>query len=495
MDKKFSIFCYISFVIAIIATTLFYAPGWGLMDDSQNLNYVVDVKNPIDALNVAWENIMGDIRAGGINRPIYNVWLATMYPIFKYWPTGFYILLAILNMLALLLWGIVFTKIVRVRPENRLLTIFLYPLSFFIFTPFWNIFTYLSLQEKFVVWFVPASYYFFIKTYEKDDNKSYVYAFLFMILALMGKPTALFISITYIGFSVLDLVIYRINQKQSIKIFISNAILAGAYLVFTFMVQLRGGYVSRYKEGLSVSTLFENILGGSIVIKGLLVIGLIGLIAGLILPKMKKQQVTPYVILIPMGLLLYIGLLAPWGFRSYLLCALAPLLFGTLFPLFNWIIERNVILKRTITASLAILVAFVFVMIISPSISRMGDINQVIQYMKREATTNESNQYFLPPPYSEPAFALKYQTGEKIEYLDSGILSKDQLNSQGNNYLLLNNLAPTVLFSDVRTEKDVFSNKTWRIIKVVPEEGTEAEYTIKFEKNFMKQFLLKLRDS
>src|SRR5262245_30844954 len=127
---------FVSFFIAIVIATFYFAPSWGLMDDFGLLKTARAFKADPWNLRIVTETFS----AAGMLRPFYYSWAAVFYGIFEHWPVGFYIFVAACNMLAMILWGVVFYNLFGIRKEDRFWTVFFYPLTFFVFTPFWNIF-------------------------------------------------------------------------------------------------------------------------------------------------------------------------------------------------------------------------------------------------------------------------------------------------------------------------------------------------------------------
>ena len=226
-----------------------------------------------------------------------------MYLVFQHHPTGFYIFVLILNMLAMLLWGRLFYEFFEVPEKYRYLTIFLFPLSFFFFTPFWNIFMYVSVQEKFVVWFSAISLYFFYQSYSRKRPSDIFFALGVAVLGVLSKPTMISLIGIYIFWSILDLLFYRKDKVLSLWYIGVNSILFFVYGVFTFKVQLKSGYTSSYGQNLNITSLIQRVCSGSLVVKVLLVMGIVFFFGFLVNSIRNKKR--PFCVNIPRG---FIGL-------------------------------------------------------------------------------------------------------------------------------------------------------------------------------------------
>lgn len=489
VNKWLPVGFFIAFFIAIAMTTLYFAPSWGLMDD----------KGFLDMARTYWQDpsntqiVTSGFQAAGMYRPVVFVWATIFYKMFEHWPTGLYILIAAGNMAAMLLWGLVFYRFFGIRPQDRNWTIFFFPLTFFLFTPFWNIFTYLSVQEKFIVFLAPLALIFFQKTYLERRPLDIIVLYLIVIVGMLSKATFIFVPVSMVVYSFFDLMVFRSRLAVSLlHLFITGLSLA-YYAFYTVTVQLKGDYTSKYKTGLSVGGMLGKIIGASVLTKILLVVGIVGFMVFFIraVRSQKKEYLFPG--LIYCGLAVYLLLLLPWGTHSYLLAAVGPMAWGALFPAYGWLNAKGGAVKLGVNVILAMLLCFVFVGNIMPSISRMGDIGRAIAFLSAQPGM-ETDIYFMPPGYPETAYATNKFTQKKIEYCSDSGIAADMLSSQGADYVILTDLFPSIALSGVKTGRRVYANGTWQIFEIVPEPGHEEKFKVPFKKTLLQQLKVKIRD-
>ncbi|MBL8012449.1 MAG: hypothetical protein JNN05_01240, partial [Candidatus Omnitrophica bacterium] len=205
INQYLPVVLFVSFFLAIAIATVLLSPSWGLMDDFGLLKMSKDFWGPPIHIQAVTQNFI----TSGMLRPFYYSWAAVCYGIFRNWPTGFYVFIAGCNMAALVSWGLVLYRIFAIRKEDRYWTVFFYPLTFFIFTPFWNIFNYLSLQEKFVIFFAPLVFYFFHRLYQKFNARDCILMYVCLLCGLMSKATFVYVVFVLFLYSVLDLVFFH----------------------------------------------------------------------------------------------------------------------------------------------------------------------------------------------------------------------------------------------------------------------------------------------
>ncbi len=464
------------------------------MDDYQNLDIAKSILHSASPVQTFFEDVWGSAIGWGIFRPVYNLWIVVVYNLFARMPTTIYMLVALINMCSLLIWGHVLYKFYNVDKEDFYPTVYLFPLSFFLFTPFWNIFMYISLQEKFVVLFCVLSFYFFKKSYEAASNRYILITFLFLLLGLFSKPTALAVAFVYAAFALLDCVLFKIRPAFSLIYFVSSCILIGAYAAFTFKIQMKGMYTASYGHNLKPMILIGKILAANLIIKFLFLLGIGSILFIIIKFIITKDKNSVFGVLLPLGLLAFLTLLMPWGYQSYLLCDLAPFVIGIFFPLYIWLIRKNSFSRWGINGVFFVLLTAVFIGIIMPRISKMGEIAKTEYFLISRAVMNKHSRYFFPPPYMESAYALNGFTGEDIVYLKDGNLTNALLTDKGNNYLLVNDQCGGTRMHGVRLAEEIFSNKTWQIFRLVTDDHYTGEFNPLFKNNFIQKIKTTLRN-
>ncbi len=475
---------------AIVLATLYFSPSWGLMDDFGLLKMAREFKaNPAH-----YQEVTDNFITSGMLRPFYYSWAAVFYGVFENHPAAFYVFVAAWNMLAMIFWGIAFYHLFGVRKEDRFWTVFFYPLSFFVFTAYWNIFNYLSLQEKFVVFFAPLAMYFFQKLYQEFDKRDLFWLCLCMGLGLMSKATFVYVPFAFLVYALLDVTIVRYKPKTSWIFLVLNGFIFGLYAVFTLTFQIHGNYTSKYKDGLDAHNFIQKIVQLSAVMKILIIIGVIGMAGILFYAVAGKRKERSLGVLIYLSLLAYIGLLIPWGSQSYLVSAIGPLALGALFPLYAWLNARGGVIKFLLNSLVIIVIGVIFVGNILPNISRMGDIGRAIAFVSRQDASSD-NIYFMPPPYVESADATRKFTGKNIFYCGDGKISRDLLSPNGSSYVIFVDLFPSIILQGVEVGPLVFKNGTWQIFELRPGiPGTEQTFRVPFEKTFVQQLKSKIRE-
>ena len=489
VDRWLPIGLFISFFMAIVVATIYYAPSWGLMDDFGLLQMAREFKANPQHVQVVSENFI----TSGMLRPFYYTWAAVFYGIFENSPTVFYIFIAACNMLAMVFWGLVFFNLFGIRKEDRFWTVFFYPLTFFIFTPFWNIFNYLSLQEKFVVFFAPLAIYFFQKLYRKFDQRDLVWLYLCVFCGLMSKATFVYVPFIFFVYALLDLLIFNYRPKTSWLLVWINGLIFAAYAIFTLTFQIQGNYTAKYKSGLSGGAFLGKIFGLPVVMKSLFLVGIAGLVGITVYALSRRRQDLSLGIMIYAALIAYIALLIPWGFQSYLISAIGPLALGGLFPVYAWLNAKGGAVKCLINAVIIVLLCFVFVGNIIPNISRMGDMGRAIAFLKGHKGSS-ADTYFMPPGYTETADATNKFTKKNVYYCTDGKITADLFSSSGKNYVIFTDLFPSIVLSGVKAADLVYANGTWQIFELLAPAASEETFRVSFRKTMLQQLKAKIRE-
>ena len=171
-------------------------------------------------------------------------------------------------------------------------------MSFFLFTAFWNIFNYLSLQEKFIVFFAPLAIYFFQKSYKDFRWQHVIWIVSLIILGLMSKATFIFIPLIFTAYALLDILFVHNRPKLSWVYVIVNGIIFSLYAVFTFTMQLKGSYTEKYKSNLNLMSILERMTQLPMVMKWMLIIGLVGFLGVVIYTIKKNNKIFSLAVLI-----------------------------------------------------------------------------------------------------------------------------------------------------------------------------------------------------
>jgi hypothetical protein len=150
---------FISFLLLVVGSFLFYAPGWGFMDD---LTFRQLAGNFWSGKTSFISMIFDDIHGLGRFHPVCYLWIILVYWV-KY-PLLIYLLVFLIGAYVLLLWGQLMSRFLFKTPASSYVQ-WVFPLGFFLFPAFWNIFMYISVQEKFIFIFGSLSLYSLFKSY------------------------------------------------------------------------------------------------------------------------------------------------------------------------------------------------------------------------------------------------------------------------------------------------------------------------------------------
>ncbi|MBP6343197.1 MAG: hypothetical protein KA403_04645 [Candidatus Omnitrophica bacterium] len=489
VNKRLPIGLFVALFFAIVIATLYYAPSWGLMDDKGFLDMAVTYWQDPSKTEV----VTCDFKAAGMYRPVVFIWATIFYKIFEQWPTGLYVLIAAGNMAAMLLWGLVFYRFFNVRPQDRYWTIFFFPLTFFLFTPFWNIFTYLSVQEKFIVFLAPLALILFQKTYIAPRPRDMILLYLIVVVGMLSKATFIFVPVAMFVYAFLDLIFFRPRAAISVQHLVIYGASLAYYAFYTVTSQLTGDYTAKFKSGLTVGGLIGKILGATMLTKVLLAIGIAGFMVYFVRAVRSNKREYLFPGLIYCGLIVYLVLLFLWGLYSYLLSALAPMVLGAMFPVYRWVCGRNETAKWSVNVIITVLLCCVFAGNIVPSISRMGDIGRSIAFLTAQEGA-ATDIYFMPPGYVETVDRAKKFTGKKIIHCGEGRITADMLSVQGKTYVMLIDLLPSIELSGVKTQDRVYANGTWEIYELVPAPGHEEKFKVVFKKTWLQELKVRIRD-
>jgi len=488
VSKYWPVVAFIMVSVLLIGAILYYAPAWGLQDDFQNLNWAQAVWQSENFLGGLRSIIVRDFLNWGMFRPVYYTAVVFTYHIFENSPWLIYIFIAIFNLTAILIWGVVIAKLFSVRKGNIWLSIFLFPLSFFIFTPFWNIFVHISFQEKLIVFFSALSLYFLEKAYSKDRAAFLIPVMLSIVLGILSKPTGIHLAMAYIIFAVIDLVFVKYKKRISLWVLLLNVLIFSSY--YWFISSNLRGYTGRYS--LTLTSVINGLFSSSMLIKFLMAFALIMIFSAVTIVLRRKNNFSPLAMIFPLGFLSHILVLAPWSFANYLLSSLTPYILAMFFPIYLWFNYKNNLLKSSANFCLVVLIAMSFFFIAIPRISKLAEIRKVEEFI---VSFNKNNDmYFFPPPFQEAAMAVGVFTSAEITYLKDGILTAEKLRDKKGNYLLFNDESSRMTLDGVKVDKLVYKNNTWRIFHLVEADGNKKFVDVSFPQNPVQKVKLFLRD-
>lgn len=481
--KYFSIGIFLIFASIIIGATLYYSPGWGLMDDWQNLNIAKSFWESKNISKTLIQIIKHDLTVNGRFRPLYQLWIVSAYKIFYNFPLGLYIAIIVICLLALLLWGLIIHKVFFSDSSNFHMNVFIYPLSFFIFTPFWNNFMYISIQEKFVYIFGALSIYLYLIAYDNNKKLWLLLSLLMMIIGLLGKETGIYLVLVYCIYSLIDLLFFKKTPKLSLlSIFINISIFSMYYF---FIKNFTRDYTSDYKSNLGLFQMANNLLTIPLFIKALFVFAVLALCLYFIKRKYYRSIKNEFIIF-PLCLIMYIVVLLPWGLPNYILAPLSPFIFSMFYLVF--FLLGNLQKKMKWYMSLCIICSSFLVLfyVIVPRISKMSDIKKIIAYLSLVEYKNPKGKYFFAPPFQESAEAMAKFANIEVIYLSQGVLDVNVLDEKRENYLIFGEDCTKIILQNVWIGKELYSNNTWKTFLIKKNVGNITEFYASFPKNFLQ---------
>jgi len=481
---------FLIFCLIVIAAYVYHQPSWGMMDDWAHLDLTEKIWTAQDPLAALSTYFSAEFEEQKI-RPLHCLMTLFVYKFFVHSPTVVYILNFCFGMALLPLWGKIFEMMFCKGEKEKADHIYIYPLSFFAFLPFWNNFMYISLQEKLIFYFSTLSIYFLGRLIQKNEGRYTWYTLFFSVLCLLSKPTGIFLIVTLMVFSMAMLLFDRRKGKNFEMMGAVCFVILIAYYLVIKVALFSTSYSSRYGDNLNIAGIIQNLSAASIFIPALLLVSVIAFIVFFVL--FRKKRVELFALFLPIGFIIYIFILLPWGIINYLLGPAAPFLLGMCFPLYlaikRFLSKRRLEVLAPVTVCL--LAFFILGQVIYVRIVKMADIHRTIEKIMELNLQNQAKFYF-PPPYVETHFSLEQFTHARIQYLKDGILNAEYMDS-GDNYFLSFDQSPRIVLRGVEFKDLVYQNRTWRIYKLSPSYRAETTAYEIFPKTFLEKLVEKTR--
>ena len=464
----------------ILTAILVIRPGWGFMDDHSNLRISRDFWG-----DPSWGRlerfIMDDISVGCF-RPVYKLWIISAYKIAENAPVLIYFFTTLIGLALLPLWGLILDNAFNQKKRDPFL-IWVYPLSFFLFTPFWNAFMYISVQERFIYFFSTPAIYFFLKSYSDKKWQPFLLSLLFVFLAIMAKATGIVLIMGFAAYAFLDAILFKRQARASWMITaISAAVFSGYYF---FIQSTLKNYTAKYASNSNIHSILANLLASPVYIKLILFILAFVILYEIFRKLIDKDFEGTGASLFAWLTIFYILILTPWGFQTYLLSPMAPFLMATGVFFFKWR-DRSPLFKRIKQISLVILIFLVTFLIIIPQIHKMADKRKVAAQVHSISTQDPSAVFFYPRPYEETSIALSAFSGSKINYLGNGALTARDIPARTTPYLLINDECAPAQLSDLSASAQVYASSTWAIYKLKTTPAQSSSFKPPFAQNFIQ---------
>lgn len=477
---------WLTFTLLILSAILVIQPGWGFMDDHTSLRIAQGFWSS-PSINRVGSLIIGDTGLGRF-RPINTLWIISAYKIGENAPLLLYFFITLAGLLLLPLWGIIADNVFNGGRRDPF-WIWFFPLTFFLFTPFWNAFMYISIQEKFVYFFSAPAIFFFLKAYEHNHLNKLVPAFLFSALAVAGKETGASLFMAFTAYAVTNLVLFRRTIKISLIATLINSV---AFIAYYFFIRgIMKNYTAAYADGMTISKILSALAGSPLYIKCILIAAVLVIAMAAIRRATGRPLTNSGHTLFAWLALFYIAIMLPWGFSTFRLAPLAVFIAFIAAPLlkvgdklFPWRM-----LKNTLLALLIFLTAW---NIIIPCIQKMADKRAVVTAIRDVMARTPDASFFYPAPFSETADALRAFSGANIIYLSDNSLSADSLTKR-TNFLLANDESSPVTLCGVATGRTVYESSTWWIYPLVKNARTTTSFKESQQQNVFQRFKDKLK--
>jgi hypothetical protein len=467
---------FLLFAAVLVAALLIQAPGWGLMDDAQNLEIAARIHGAAHPAAEWWRTVRWDLNHIGTFRPGYYLWIALAYSLFAAAPLALYVLMALLNLAVLVGWGHFAVRVFRVPTPHRELVRFGLPPLFFLFTPLWNVFMYVSLQEKFVLLFGLLSALFLAAFFRHGRFGHFLLALVAVLAGLATKSTMTYLALAYAGFALADLVLLgRSRRRSALVLIVYTALLAGFYV---FISGHLGIYTGRYGQRLQPSVLVNQFLLAPRAVQLLCLLSLSAFVWMIHTLRRGTCAWEPFALIVPLALPAYVAVILPWGFPNYILSPLAPWVLILAVPVWLIVLERRPRAGRWLNQAATGAVALLLVLVIWPRIERMADSRRLLDSVR--SLSSRPARFFLPPPYMEPADAIRRFTGVRVKFLADGILEKRRLVSGDASFLIFGRDFPALRLEEVRPGAEVHANSTWKIFRLEPAPGQRRDFRPRF---------------
>lgn len=476
----FALFCFI-----IIAAYFYYQPSWGLMDDALFLQRTHEIWKSADIWRAFADVLKEDFQSQKMH-PVYLVYFIE-FKLFERAPFVLYIIRFAAIMAFLPLWGVIYQKMFRAQQGTREEAMFLFPLTFFAFTPFWNNFMYLTVMEKFFFIFGTGSIYFLISAHTKDKAGLLYVSFGLALLCLLSKPTGIFLMFAYLAYAVMQRLFFNRKSPLIRKTIVFSAATVVLYILVLKVFLKPGGYSYKYVHQLSFQGIFGNIFG-STVTGALFLASLLALCVFIVLAKKKIFDESS--VLLPLCFICYVLILAPWGIINYLLSPAAPFVIGMLFPLYGWLYrffkERRL---GWVSPLVLIFIAMAFLtQIIIPRISKMADIKGVQGAIEELNAENPGAAFYIAPSCLEASHSLRDFTGTNVVYASTGEIQGSLLGT-GKAYLIFRDECRIFRLIDLQSGAIRYQNNTWKISDLVPSPGKDEIARESFPQTFLQKLV------
>jgi hypothetical protein len=360
--------------------------------------------------------------------------------------------------------------------------VWFYPLLFFCFTPFFNLFLYLSVQERLVYWFSLGSIYFLYRAFSVSSWKLLLLSFMLIVGGVFSKETGIAVMLA-LGAGSLFCGLRDPERRKMAFVF---AAAAGIFIVgyYVFIRSIMSGYSAKY-AGLSLNVIMQNVGQAPLMVKLLLLAGMAQ--AGWMLFRWEQYKTWQGIFPVIGGFLLaaYLLVLAPWGFMNYLLAPLAPFIFIVLFPLYR-ALEKRVPWARFLFGILALLV---LTGVLLPRLADIASVRPLTEFLKKDGS---GSVYYFPADSLEAPIRLQELTGRTFKYVETRELSRQDIVTVPGALLIVNRRSPGISLVGLKPGHIIYGDHHWRVVELLSDEAVRGSYQVVFPETPLQTFAKKL---
>ena len=456
------------FLIGSLSVAILYYPlSWGLMDDGQNLRNIRS-----EWLNLNFFEVMRQYSTIHYFRPVYTLFVYVGYHLFVRNPKGFYFFNFLFILVAIYPWGKLIHR--QLHGANRKFMTLVFCFFLLAATPLYNLIVYLSLQEKFVIFF--AGWSFLALDLSLDDSEGrfwwplQITALVCFVFGMWSKPT----MIACAPWAILALA-FTPNRTFSrrwlpcIIWLVTTLAMARVYLRRT------DDYSSRYT--LDWHTLSNYLFGQPKMSYFCLAIAAAAIVIVLLDGREAHGSqgfVVPRPWVWPITLIFYITALLPWAIATYLWAPAMVLTSGVLVLLIDWVLtyrkDLQIYVMPLLLASASAAAAVVVFHVAIPRLARQSEIGQTVKWLSEQLPKPDID-IFVMVPCAEASWNLQYQTGDKQPFYYLGYPDQAAGQRLPHAWLITRDECPRDTVQQAQFQKIIFQLPHWTIYSNQPRQG------------------------
>jgi hypothetical protein len=251
---------------------------------------------------------------------------------------------------------------------------------------------------------------------------------------------------------------------------------------YFFIRSIMSGYSARY-EGFSLAVIVGNIVGSSAVIKIIVVLGIVHVAAVLFSRERLKTWQGVFPVIWGLLLVLYISVLAPWGFSNYLLAPLAPFVFGALYPVYKKIDGRFLLYIR---GALVVLVLTVVTVVLLPRLADIASVRPLTEFLR---SGRSSPVHYFPADSPEAPLRLQELTGQTFVYVPQQRLGVENVASGQGARLVVNRRSHAISLDGLTQGAMIYGDRHWKVVELLSREGHQQVFKVVFPETFLQSLI------